>query len=150
MSWDGASLMSWPRQTVRKDTNRAPFPPLSERECLMPQVSQAVPITGAELLKQIQDEIKANPYYPQNFSNDGERFVAWYLRRVVLRDAVAAKDDITDGKDDKQIDAVVVDDEEQRVIIIQGKFINASKVDSRSEEHTSELQSRENLVCRLL
>jgi len=96
----------------------------------MPQVSQAVPITGAELLKQIQDEIKANPYYPQNFSNDGERFVAWYLRRVVLRDAVAAKDDITDGKDDKQIDAVVVDDEEQRVIIIQGKFINASKVDS--------------------
>src|SRR5467141_2317285 len=82
------------------------------------------------MLQQIQGEIKNDPYYQQNFSNDGERFVAWYLRRVLLRDAVATKDDITDGKDDKQIDAIVVDDEEQRIIIVQGKFINASKVDS--------------------
>src|SRR5690606_41146440 len=32
-------------------------------------------------------------------------------------------------------------------IVEEGKMINA---DGRSEEHTSELQSRENLVCRLL
>ena len=89
-----------------------------------------VPITGTELLAQIQAEIKANPYFAQNFGNDGERFVAWYLRRVLLRDPVQARDDITDGSNDKWIDAVVVDDEEQRIIIIQGKFINASKVDS--------------------
>ncbi|MBZ5507858.1 MAG: AIPR family protein [Acidobacteriia bacterium] len=96
----------------------------------MAEAAQAVPLTGTELLKQIQDEIKANQYYAQNFSNDGERFVAWYLRRVMLRDAVQAKDDLTDGKDDKWIDAVVVDDDEQRIVIIQGKFINSSKVDS--------------------
>ncbi len=96
----------------------------------MAQGAQVVSITGLELLKQIQDEIKANPYYAQNFSNDGERFVAWYLRRVLLRDAVQARDDITDGSNDKWIDAVVVDDDEQRIVIIQGKFINASKVDS--------------------
>src|SRR5690606_41801986 len=30
------------------------------------------------------------------------------------------------------------------------KFLAASGSDCRSEEHTSELQSRENLVCRLL
>jgi hypothetical protein len=89
-----------------------------------------VPITGTELLNQIQSEIRTNQYYMQNFANEGERFVAWYLRRVLLRDPVATKDDLTDGKDDKQIDAIVVDDEEQRIIIIQGKFINASKVDS--------------------
>jgi hypothetical protein len=52
------------------------------------------------------------------------------LRRVLLRDLVQARDDITDGSNDKWIDAVVVDDDEQRIIIIQGKFINASKVDS--------------------
>jgi hypothetical protein len=96
----------------------------------MSQAVQVVPITGAELLKQIQDELKANPYFAQNFANDGERFVAWYLRRVLLRDLVQTRDDITDGSNDKWIDAVVVDDDEQRIIIIQGKFINASKVDS--------------------
>jgi len=81
------------------------------------------------LLDQINQEIQNGPYYQQNFSNDGERFVAWYLRRVLLRDAVAARDDITDGANDKQIDAVIVDDEESRVLIIQGKFIAASQVD---------------------
>src|SRR5690606_40655956 len=30
------------------------------------------------------------------------------------------------------------------------EFLKGWKADSRSEEHTSELQSRENLVCRLL
>src|ERR1017187_8257813 len=76
---------------------------------------------------QINQEIKHGPYYQQNFSNDGERFVAWYLRRVLLRDAIAVRYDITDGANDKQIDAVVVDDEESRVLIIQGKFIGRSE-----------------------
>lgn len=81
------------------------------------------------LLDQINQEIQNGPYYQQNFSNDGERFVAWYLRRVLCRDAVAARDDITDGQNDKQIDAIIIDDEENRVLIIQGKFIAASQVD---------------------
>jgi hypothetical protein len=81
------------------------------------------------ILELIQREIKTDPFYSQNFSNDGERFVAWYLRRVMLRDAIATRDDITDGKDDKQIDALIIDDEEQRICVIQGKFINAGKVD---------------------
>src|SRR5690606_41625979 len=34
--------------------------------------------------------------------------------------------------------------------IYQGKGIEDGKKSVRSEEHTSELQSRENLVCRLL
>ena len=49
------------------------------------------------LLDQINQEIQNGTYYQQNFSNDGERFVAWYLRRVLCRDAVATRDDITDG-----------------------------------------------------
>jgi len=40
----------------------------------MAQDAQAVAITGAELLKQIQDEVRANQYFGQNFSNDGEGF----------------------------------------------------------------------------
>ena len=81
------------------------------------------------MLEQIRREIQNDPYYQQNFSNDGERFVAWYLRRVMLRDPIAARDDITDGKDDKQMDAIVIDDEDRRVVILQGKFIGESKVD---------------------
>jgi AIPR protein len=87
------------------------------------------PQTKNVFLEQIKQEIQNGPYYQQNFSNDGERFLAWYLRRVLLRDAVAARDDITDGANDKQIDAVIVDDEESRILVIQGKFIGATEVD---------------------
>jgi hypothetical protein len=82
------------------------------------------------MLQQIRQEISNDPYYQQNFANDGERFVAWYLRRVLLRDAIATRDDITDGQNDKQMDAVIVDDEDRRILIIQGKFITSSQVDS--------------------
>lgn len=76
----------------------------------------------------IEREI-ADSYYQQNFPNDGQRFIAWYLRRVMLRDRIATRDDITDGPNDKQIDAIIVDDEERRIVVIQGKFIASSTVD---------------------
>jgi hypothetical protein len=80
------------------------------------------------VIEQIKREVKNDPFYQQNFANDGERFVAWYLRRVLLRDPIATRDDITDGQNDKQIDAVIVDDQESRVLIIQGKFIGETQV----------------------
>ena len=80
------------------------------------------------MIEQIRQEIANGPYYQQNFSNDGERFVAWYLRRILLRDAVAARDDITDGQNDKQIDAVVIDDDDRRVLILQGKFVASNQL----------------------
>ncbi len=82
------------------------------------------------MLQQILQEIATDPFYQDNFPNDGQRFVAWYLRRVLLRDDAATRDDITDGADDKQIDAVIVDDTEQRILIVQGKFINVGNVDA--------------------
>jgi hypothetical protein len=92
--------------------------------------SASVTHTSEEsVLEQIQREIAHDPYYQQNFPNDGQRFVAWYLRRVMLRDPVAARDDITDGADDKQIDAVVIDDDERRVVVLQGKFVAERTVD---------------------
>jgi hypothetical protein len=41
-----------------------------------------------------------------------------------------ARDDITDGGDDKQIDAIVIDDDRALVRIIQGKFIQSGTVDA--------------------
>ncbi len=58
------------------------------------------------MFEQIKEEIKAD-YYQQNFPNDGQRFVAWYLRNIHLCDMNETRDDITDGADDKQIDAIV-------------------------------------------
>ena len=58
------------------------------------------------MLAQIQREIAEDPYYRNNFDNDGQRFIAWYLRRVLLRDDAQTRDDITDGPNDKEIDAV--------------------------------------------
>jgi len=81
------------------------------------------------MFQKIKEEVKQD-YYQQNFSNDGQRFVAWYLRNVHLRDQNQTRYDVTDGKDDKQIDAVVVDDDNLMVYIIQGKFIGEPKVDA--------------------
>lgn len=78
---------------------------------------------------QITNDI-AQDYYKQNFPNDGQRFVAWYLRNIHLRDPIQAKDDITDGQDDKQIDAIFVDDDRSSIFVIQGKFIGESTVDA--------------------
>lgn len=82
------------------------------------------------MLEQIIREITSDPYYSQNYTNDGERFVAWYLRRVLLQNPVEARQEITDGSDDKQIDAIVVDDDNRRVLVIQGKFITSGVVDA--------------------
>ena len=76
------------------------------------------------MYEQILAEIEADSFYHDNFPNDGQRFVAWYLRRVLLMDIYETKAAITDGQNDKQIDAIVVEDGEDRLIrIIQGKFI---------------------------
>lgn len=77
----------------------------------------------------ILEEIKQE-YYQQRFPNDGQRFVAWYLRNIHLRDMNEARADVTDGAYDKQIDAIVVDDDNSSVYIIQGKFIGENSVDA--------------------
>src|SRR6266568_3795318 len=84
-----------------------------------------------DMLDQIRREILNDPYYQQNFSNDGERFVAWYLRRVLLRDAIATRDDITDGQNDKQMDAVIVDDEDrvEFELLTTGTLTDAARSD---------------------
>jgi len=80
----------------------------------------------SELYNRIKQDIEQDVYYNQNFANDGERFLAWYLRNIYLRTPIQARDDITDGPNDKEIDAVIVDDDMHRVLIIQSKFYAGS------------------------
>jgi hypothetical protein len=80
------------------------------------------------IYEQISMEVTQD-YYRQQFSNNGQRFVAWYLRNVHLRDMIQTKDDITDGADDKQIDAIFIDDDKATIFVIQGKFIGAPSMD---------------------
>ena len=68
-------------------------------------------------------------YYRQNYPNDGQRFVAWYLRNIHGLDPAEAKGCVTDGAGDKQIDAVYVNDQEETIYIIQGKYY-AGNIDS--------------------
>lgn len=63
-------------------------------------------------------------YYQVNYSNDGQRFIAWYLRNIHNLDITEAKFCITDGANDKQIDAVYVDNQNCKIYIIQGKYYN--------------------------
>lgn len=81
--------------------------------------------------QQITAEIAEDCFYRDNFSNDGQRFVAWYLHRVLLLDVHATKAAITDGPRDKQIDAIVVEDgEDRRIRVIQGKFVMPDPIDA--------------------
>ena len=70
---------------------------------------------------QIKNDI-SQEYYLKNYPNNGQRFVAWYLRNIHNLNTFETKACIIDGRDDKQIDAVYVDDQAQIVYIIQGKF----------------------------
>ena len=45
----------------------------------------------------IKEQIAAD-YFHQRFSNDGQRFVAWYLRTILERDMNETRDDITDER----------------------------------------------------
>ena len=78
---------------------------------------------------QISKEI-AQPYYKDNYPNDGQRFVAWYLRNIHNLDTYETRDCITDGAGDKQIDAIYIDNETSNIYIIQGKFYRCETVDA--------------------
>ena len=69
-------------------------------------------------------------YYINNFPNNGQRFIAWYLRNIHNLDTYEAKDCITDGAGDKQIDAVYIDHQTCTIYIIQGKFYDKDIVDA--------------------
>ena len=77
----------------------------------------------------VKKEIESD-YYQKNYPNDGQRFVAWYLRNIHNLDALEAKDCITDGAGDKQIDAVYIDDQASTIYIIQGKYYSGESVDA--------------------
>ncbi|MFA7239997.1 MAG: AIPR family protein [Sulfuricellaceae bacterium] len=77
----------------------------------------------------IKNQITSS-YFNQHFSNDGQRFVAWYLRNVLFRDMNETRDDITDGAGDKQIDAIIIDDDNTLIRIMQGKFVQGGIVDA--------------------
>lgn len=69
-------------------------------------------------------------YYKENFPNDGQRFVAWYLRNIHNLDTFETKDCITDGAGDKQIDAIYIDNQSCTIYVIQGKFYGGDTVDA--------------------
>ena len=69
-------------------------------------------------------------YYQDNYANDGQRFVAWYSRNIHGLNTVEAKDCITDGANDKQIDAVYINNQDSTIYIIQGKFMSGEYIDA--------------------
>ena len=81
------------------------------------------------MYEKIKSEITQD-YYKENYPNDGQRFVAWYLRNVHNLDTYETKDAITDGAGDKQIDAVYIDNQSCTVYIIQGKFYGGDVVNA--------------------
>lgn len=80
-----------------------------------------------KFIEKIQQEIQQD-FYKNNFPNDGQRFVAWYLRNIHLLDKNGTKEAITDGANDKQIDAIFIDEDEQKIYVIQSKFYTGDSI----------------------
>ncbi|MGB5824541.1 MAG: AIPR family protein [Proteocatella sp.] len=81
------------------------------------------------MYNKIKEDINQE-YYLKNYPNEGQRFVAWYLRNIHNLDTFETKSCITDGAGDKQIDAVYVDNQMSTIYIIQGKFYKGNTVDA--------------------
>lgn len=81
------------------------------------------------MIEKIEKEIKNN-YYMNNYPNEGQRFVAWYLRNIYNLDENETKYCITDGAGDKQFDAIYIDEINSVIHIIQGKFYRDKAVDA--------------------
>ena len=79
------------------------------------------------MLQQIKRDIQ-NEFYRDKFDNDGQRFVAWYVRNIHRRDMNETVEDVTDGPDDNQIDAIVVDDVTLTIFVLQAKFVGEKTV----------------------
>jgi hypothetical protein len=75
----------------------------------------------------VATEIEAQPLF-QELPNEGQRFVAWYVHRILGASPMDAIDSLTDGPYDKQIDAVHIDHDFKRVSIIQGKYYSSGTV----------------------
>lgn len=82
-----------------------------------------------DILEQIKNDIK-DTLYQEHYPNDGQRFVAWYLRNIYHLDFNQAREAVTDGANDKQIDAVYVDNDNQKVIVIQGKYYTGDSINA--------------------
>ena len=82
------------------------------------------------MYNKIKEDI-SQEYYTKTFPNDGQRFIAWYLRNIFNLDEYETKDCITDGAGDKQIDAVYINNQNSTIYIIQGKFHEKENIDSK-------------------
>src|SRR5690606_41437495 len=91
------------------------------------------------------------PPFPTRRSSDLDKVQSRVIRERLLREAegnVAIR--VTEGEDNDSFDVAGRGELQLAVLIENMRREGFELTIGRSEEHTSELQSRENLVCRLL
>ena len=75
----------------------------------------------------VAKEIAAQPLF-RELPNKGQQFVAWYVHRIHGASPMDALDALTDGANDKQIDAIHIDHDMKRVVVVQGKYYEVGSV----------------------
>lgn len=81
-------------------------------------------------LKREIDDLKSR--YPR--LDEKELFVAWFMRAFVTADENSAIASLCGGSNDKEVDAVLIDDNSRKVFIVQGKYRN--KLMDKGENRT--------------
>ena len=90
-----------------------------------------------EMFDKIKHDIEQD-YYREHYPTYGQRFIAWYLRNIHNLDIHEAKDCITDGAGDKQIDAIYIDNQSSTIYIMQGKFYADRKSTRLNSSHSQQ------------
>jgi len=76
------------------------------------------------ILQKIKTEIGNDKFYQDHFSNDGFRFVAWYVRRVLLQSPQATKMCVVDGANDKKMELLEFVIIIRIILFFKVKFLN--------------------------
>ncbi|HXQ35711.1 MAG TPA: hypothetical protein VN843_16975, partial [Anaerolineales bacterium] len=77
-------------------------------------------LSQSDLKREIDDLQSRHP----GLSDYREVFVAWFLRAYVTADEQSAVSALCGGSRDKDVDAVLIDNNSRKVFIVQGKYRN--------------------------
>lgn len=89
-----------------------------------------------DYLQQLDSAVKENIIQHPALKED-QAFVYWFMTAFITEDFDAALDAVLGGSNDKNIDAIYIDDEIRTVYVVQGKYRkNVSKNESRSDVMT--------------
>lgn len=79
---------------------------------------------------------------------DDDLFILWFLRAYVTDDEVKAVEALCGGPREKDVDAVLIDDQARVATIVQGKYRRGIGTRAEHRQNVIQCQSDKRTLCR--